>query len=109
MLAYSPDHVPLADRPPERPTQVTITVDGESHVVNPQFAADVIHRVFPLAPIPMRIEPTHTDPEFTDMFGTDWLVDLDAGTYQAVAAGDWFHVRLNHPNYHYIELEVPQP
>lgn len=108
MLAYSPDHVPLADDLPRTPVQVTITRDGETHIIDRQYAADVIHRVFPLAPIPMRIEATATDPDYLATFGTDWMVDLDAGSYQAAGQGVWMRVQISDP-FGTIEVEVPQP
>jgi hypothetical protein len=100
--------VPLSDDPPHTPTQVSVVLNGETHIIDRQHAADLIHRVFPLAPLPMRIEPMQIDPEFVAQFGTDWLVDLDAGSTQAAAAEVWFEARISTPH-GFVTIEVPQP
>lgn len=99
-------NIPRSSEQPVQPIAVMVQVyDGESDeeapVSNMQAAIDVLHYVFPFAPVPMRIEP--------GFYSGEYLVDVDATTYQRVGNGDWMQIEVKPAGHPVYQVEIPQP
>lgn len=101
---------PVSDQFPIRPVLLTVSINGETHIDNPQDTADALKIAFPFLPIPVRLERLDSghDPD-GGWLGCDWHVDLDPATTHLVAAGVEMRLEFHPPGKPYFTVEVPQP